>query len=178
MKVTRQQFEALALEQIDLLYRVARRLARDPHRAEDLVQETYVRAIGAWESFDLQAHGIKPWLLRILHNLHYSQSLRDRRHPVAVEPDHLDAASAVESTALDQFDPDLLDQNVASALNDLPGEYQNVLMLWAIDGLSYKEIALAVDIPIGTVMSRLHRARQKLSDQLKTYAKSEGIIRK
>lgn len=72
----------------------------------------------------------------------------------------------------------MLDQNVASALNDLPGEYQNVLMLWAIDGLSYKEIALAVDIPIGTVMSRLHRARQKLSDQLKTYAKSEGIIRK
>ena len=70
-----------------------------------------------------------------------------------------------------------MDERLVRALDALPAEYQIVLMLWAIDGLAYKEIAEAVGIPIGTVMSRLHRARQRLSDQLKPYARSEGIIR-
>jgi RNA polymerase sigma-70 factor (ECF subfamily) len=177
MKLSREQFEALALEQLDLLYRVARRLARDPQRAEDLVQETYVRAIRSWASFDLQDHGIRPWLLRIMHNLHYSRADRDRKQPLAVEQEHLDAASATESPDLERLDLDRLDQQLVRALDQLPAEYQTVLMLWAIDGLSYKEIAEAVGIPIGTVMSRLHRARQRLSEQLRDYAKSEGIIR-
>jgi RNA polymerase sigma-70 factor, ECF subfamily len=177
MKLARDEFERLALEQIDLLYRVARRLARDPQRAEDLVQETYVRAIRSWTSFDLKDHGIRPWLLRIMHNLHYSRSDRDRKQPLAVEQEHLDAASATEPVDLERFDLDRMDQQLVRALDQLPGDYQTVLMLWAIDGLSYKEIAESVGIPIGTVMSRLHRARQRLSEQLHDYAKSEGIIR-
>lgn len=181
MKISRAEFDRLALEQIDLLYRVARRLTRDPTRAEDLVQETYARAIRSWKTFDLQDHGIKPWLLRILHNLHYSQSDRDRRRPLAVEQEHLESAAGTtpESPPLtiDPADFQAMDEQLVHALDQLPEEYQVVLLLWAVEDLSYKEIAQAADIPMGTVMSRLHRARQRLSEQLKDYARAEGIIR-
>src|SRR5215212_1465090 len=76
MKLEPKEFDRLALEQIDLLYRVARRLTRDPNRAEDLVQETYLRALRSKESFNLEAFGMKPWLLRILYNLHVSRAQR------------------------------------------------------------------------------------------------------
>lgn len=180
MKVSRQEFEKLALEQVDALYRAARRLTRAPTRAEDLVQETYVRAIRSWETFDLKDHGIKPWLLRILHNLHYSRAERDRRQPVTVEQEHLDAASGAEPSAVPPpgpLDYDGLDQNLVRALDLLPSEYQSVMLLWAVEDLSYKEIAEVLEIPIGTVMSRLHRARQRLSEQLQDFARQEGIIR-
>jgi RNA polymerase sigma-70 factor (ECF subfamily) len=76
MKLDPREFERLALEQIDLLYRVARRLTRDPNRAEDLVQETYLRALRSKEGFNLEDFGMKPWLLRILHNRHQAVAAR------------------------------------------------------------------------------------------------------
>src|SRR5688572_12181250 len=79
------QFEKLALEQMDTLYRVARRLTRDAQRAEDLVQETYLRAFRAKGTFELKEYGIRPWLLRIMQNLHFSRSGRERRQPVTME---------------------------------------------------------------------------------------------
>src|SRR3954470_21912732 len=85
MKLEPKEFDRLALEQIDMLYRVARRLSRDPNRAEDLVQETYLRALRSQGSFNLESFGIKPWLLRILHNLHVSRSQREGRQPTTVE---------------------------------------------------------------------------------------------
>ena len=178
MKPTREQFEQLALEQLDLLYRVARRLTRDATRSEDLVQETYVRALRAREGFDLQGHGIRPWLLRIMHHVHVSRSEREGRQPAAMEDAQLEAHSS--SAALTPYDPTSfqgMDQQLVKAIESLASEYQVVLILWAVEELSYKEIAAAVDIPIGTVMSRLHRARQKLSEQLREYAIREGIIR-
>src|SRR5688572_22624296 len=175
------------MEQLDTLYRIARRLARDAQRAEDLVQETYLRAVRARETFDLHAHGIRPWLLRIMHNVHVSRSEREGRQPASLEDDQLEAAlsggvagAAARARAAppyDQFSFEGMDQQLVRALEGLAAEYQIVLMLWAVEELSYKEIAAAVGIPIGTVMSRLHRARQKLSDQLRNYAKREGIIR-
>ena len=165
---------------MDTLYRIARRLTRDVTRAEDLVQETYVRAIRAQEGFDLQAHGIRPWLLRIMHNVHVSRSEREARQPAAVEDDQLESATRGRAAAPPPYDPasfEGMDQQLVRAIESLTPEYQVVLMLWAVDELSYKEIAEAVQIPIGTVMSRLHRARQKLSEQLRTYALREGIIR-
>ena len=193
LKPSREHFEKLALEQLDTLYRIARRLARDPQRAEDLVQETYLRAVRARETFDLQAHGIRPWLLRIMHNVHVSRAEREGRQPTAVEDEQLESASAGGSYShgshgahggaratpppYDQFSFEGMDQQLVRAIEGLAPEYQIVLMLWAVEELSYKEIAVAVGIPIGTVMSRLHRARQKLSDQLRNYAKREGIIR-
>jgi len=187
LKPSREQFETLALEQLDTLYRIARRLSRDPQRAEDLVQETYLRAVRARETFDLQAHGIRPWLLRIMHNVHVSRAEREGRQPTTIEDEQLEAAggggggSAARARATpppyDQFSFDGMDQQLVRAIEGLASEYQIVLMLWAVEELSYKEIASAVGIPIGTVMSRLHRARQKLSEQLRNYAKREGIIR-
>ncbi len=170
------------MEHLDTLYRIARRLTRDPTRAEDLVQETYLRALRARDAFHLEPFGMRPWLLRIMHNQHYSQSERERRQPMALDGEHLEMAS--QSDRAHAAPPPLLfgsfdgmDERLVRALDALPVEYQVVLMLWAVDGLSYKEIAEAVGIPIGTVMSRLHRARQRLSEQLRTYARSEGIIR-
>jgi len=178
MKLVRDEFEKLALEHLDMLYRIARRLARDPTKAEDLVQETYLRAFRAQDDFDLQAYGIRPWLVRIMHNLHFSRSEREKRQPVAMDDMHLEGAGegeALPPLPADSFEG--MDERLVKALEELPPEYQTVMLLWAVDELSYKEIADACDVPIGTIMSRLHRARQKLSEKLRDYARQEGIIR-
>lgn len=177
MKIGRDQFETLALEHLDMLYRLAKRMTRDAHRAEDLVQETYLRAFRSADNFDLQAFGIRPWLIRILHNVHVSKGQREVRQPPTLADEHLDAASAAPAAEPERFSWDGMDDQVKRAFDALPAEYQTVMQLWAIEELSYKEIAEALDVPIGTVMSRLHRARGRLSEQLKGFASREGIIR-
>jgi RNA polymerase sigma-70 factor, ECF subfamily len=175
------QFEKLALDQMDTLYRVARRLTRDPERANDLVQETYLRAFRAKNSFQLKEYGIRPWLLRIMQNLHFSRAGRERRQPVSVEDGSLEGADldALPETAGVPMPLNIeeMDEALVKALDGLAVDYQIVLLMWAVDDLTYKEIAHTLDIPIGTVMSRLHRARQKLGEQLRDYAKREGVIR-
>jgi RNA polymerase sigma-70 factor (ECF subfamily) len=170
----------MALEHVDMLYRIARRLTRDETTAEDLVQETYLRALRSYEGFELKEYGIRPWLLRIMHNLHHSRFKREKRQPVLVEDEQLQQATAsgdgaVAATGAALWDG--MDEQLVKAMESLPEEYQTVMVLWAIDELSYKEIADAVDVPIGTVMSRLFRARQKLSEQLQEFATKEGILR-
>ena len=163
-----------------MLYRVARRLTRDPTAAEDLVQETYLRAIRSYETFDLQAFGIRPWLLRIMHNLQATRYQREKRQPVAIDDERLQTvaeAPDIASTDAGSGIWDNMDQHLVHAVEALPKEYRDVMMLWAIDELSYKEIAETLEVPIGTVMSRLYRARQKLSDQLQAYATQEGLVR-
>jgi RNA polymerase sigma-70 factor, ECF subfamily len=179
MKLDRTQFEALAMEHLDMLYRMARRLTRDEASAEDLVQETYLRALRSYESFDLKEFGIRPWLLRILHNLHASRFKREKRQPLAVDDEQLQAvALASDGQAIPAGTVwDGMDEQLVQAVESLPEEYRTVLILWAIEELSYKEIAEAVDVPIGTVMSRLFRARQKLSDQLQGFAAQQGVLR-
>ncbi len=177
MKLDPREFERLALEQIDLLYRVARRLTRDPNRAEDLVQETYLRALRSKDGFNLEEFGMKPWLLRILYNLHVSRSQREGRQPVPLEdldlagPDRRSATLPIDSRSFEGMDEELV-----RAIDGLSQEYQSVLLLWAVEDFSYKEIADALDIPIGTVMSRLHRVRQKLSEELQDYAVEARIV--
>jgi RNA polymerase sigma-70 factor (ECF subfamily) len=178
MKLVREEFDRLALEHLDMLYRIARRLAHDPAQAEDLVQETYLRAFRARDDFDLQEYGIRPWLVRIMHNLHFSRSQRERKQPMALDEVHLDALAGSAVAALaDSASFEGMDQRLAQAVKELPVEYQTVLLLWAVEDFSYKEIAQAVDVPIGTVMSRLHRARGKLAARLQEFARQEGIIR-
>jgi RNA polymerase sigma-70 factor (ECF subfamily) len=179
MKLSREHFEKLALEQLDMLYRVAKRLTRDPGRAEDLVQETFLRALRAGDSFDLQEYGIRPWLMRIMQNLHVSRAEREQRQPHAIDGEQLDASAAapVRDLPLEIGSSEAMDEQLVHALDDLPGEYQTVMLLWAVEDFSYKEIAEALDIPIGTVMSRLHRAKGRLAEQLHDYAVKEGVIR-
>ncbi len=184
MKIPREQFEPLLLEQLDTLYRLARRLTRDPSRADDLTQETYLRAIRSADAFDLQEYGIRPWLIRIMHNLWTSRAQREKKQPQTVDTEQLDASARdrggrdVTALPIDPASFESMDQNLVRALDGLPPEYQSVMMLWAVDDLSYKEIADSLEVPIGTVMSRLHRARQRLSRDLHDFASSEGIIRK
>jgi RNA polymerase sigma-70 factor (ECF subfamily) len=188
MKLSREEFERLALEHLDMLYRIARRLCGgDSSAAEDLVQETYLRALRAHEGFDLnEQYGIKPWLLRIMHNLHYSRSGREKRQPSAIDDEQLAAVpeGAAGGKGISPADLPLsagsfeaMDERLVKAINDLPAEYQTAMLLWAVDELSYKEIADALDVPIGTVMSRLHRAKQRLAEQLRDFAKQERIVR-
>ena len=181
MKEASDDFEKLALDQMDTLFRVARRLTRDGERANDLVQETYLRAFRAKESFQLKEYGIRPWLLRIMQNLHFSRSGRERRQPIAMEDGNLEAAdldALPETVGVPMpLDIEEMDERLVRALESLAVDYQIVLLMWAVDGLTYKEIAHTLDIPIGTVMSRLHRARQKLSEQLREFAVAEGVIR-
>jgi RNA polymerase sigma-70 factor, ECF subfamily len=178
MKLAHADFEHLAVEQLDTVYRFARRLARDVDGAQDLVQETYVRALRARESFDLQEFGIRPWLLRILYNLHLSRAQRESRQPMIVEDEHLESAGsrdvAVLSPGFSSFEG--MDEQLVRAIENLSDEYRSVLVLWALEEMSYKEIAEALDLPLGTVMSRLHRARQKLAGQLRDYAAENRII--
>jgi RNA polymerase sigma-70 factor, ECF subfamily len=175
------QFEQLALDQMDTLYRVARRLTRDQEHANDLVQETYLRAFRAKETFQLKEYGIRPWLLRIMQNLHFSRTGRERRQPISMEDGSLEAADlgGMPETAGVPLPINMenLDDQLVRALDGLATDYQIVLLMWAVDDLTYKEIAHTLDIPIGTVMSRLHRARQKLGEQLRDYALREGVIR-
>ena len=181
MKPEDQEFEKLALEQLDTLYRFARRLTRDPDKANDLVQETYLRAFRAREGFELKEYGIRPWLMRIMQNVHFSRADREKRQPVSVEGESLESADpdALPEVAgvPSPIDVEELDERLVKALDQLPQDYAIVLLMWAVDDLSYKEIAHTLDIPIGTVMSRLHRARGKLAEMLQDYAEDEGVIR-
>jgi RNA polymerase sigma-70 factor (ECF subfamily) len=180
MKPTREQFEQMVLEQLDVLYRVALRLTHKSDQADDLVQEACYRAIRSWESFDLQTGGIRPWLIRILRNTFLSRLERETRQPVATDDVILENA-LVASNSLPQGNfaaiSEQMDQELVRALDRLPEEYRTVMVLWALEEFSYQEIADALEIPLGTVMSRLHRARARLAEQLEGYAKREGIQR-
>ena len=180
MQTDREEFERLVLEQLDFLYRVALRLARDSHQAEDLVQEACFRAIRSRESFQMSPSGIRPWLVQILRNAFLTRAGREARQPRLAEDEALEAAAGpADAVPADLHLPvsEYMDQELARAVQALPEEYRTVLMLWALEDFSYQEIADALKIPIGTVMSRLHRARGKLTEQLKDFAKREGIRR-
>jgi RNA polymerase sigma-70 factor, ECF subfamily len=170
----------MALQQLDALYRMARRLTRDANQAEDLVQETFARALRSRDGFELQEFGIKPWLLRIMYNLHLNRAGREKRQPAAMAQEGLEDSVVSSDHAPLPIDPasfQAMDEQLVRALEELPEDYRTVMLLWAVEELSYKEIAAALDIPIGTVMSRLHRARQRLAEQLRQFATDEGIIR-
>jgi RNA polymerase sigma-70 factor (ECF subfamily) len=174
MALPREEFVRLAMAELDAVDRVARGLARDPATAADLVQETYLNALKAHDRFELEAYGIRPWLLRILHNVHVNRVKRDRREPAGLSGEQLDAVVGPEAPApgtpgepADDGGPLVFDDaGLNAALDALPAELRTILILWAVDELSYKEMADVLSVPIGTVMSRLHRARQRLGQLL------------
>src|SRR5271170_8114088 len=149
MKLSRSKFEELALEQIDAVARVARSLVRNSAEADHLVQETYLRALRAWQSFDLQVFGIKPWLLRILHNTFVSRAEREAKQPKAIEVEYLQSIPEEPGPAFFAWEPS---EELSAALENLSPDLRNTLLLWAMDDLKYEEIAQVMDIPVGTVM--------------------------
>jgi RNA polymerase sigma-70 factor (ECF subfamily) len=165
MGLSADEFGRLALEQLDTLSRVAASLARNRAEADDLVQETYLRALRAREQFQQREHGLRPWLLRIMHNTHLTRVGRSRRQPVATDPAQLEAQGEA-GARFPAVGPEHED-TVRRALAELPPELGSSLVLWAVEELTYKEIADVLEIPIGTVMSRLHRARRVLAAKLR-----------
>lgn len=180
MALSREQFSTQLLEHTDSLYRIAMRFTRNANRAEDLVQETYYRALRSWETFNPEAGQMRPWLVRILRNTFLSRSEREARQPKAMADEHLDLAAEAKSQPLTHASSNFtqyMDEELVQAMDALPEEYRSVLTLWALEDFSYQEIADALEIPIGTVMSRLYRARARLSQSLQEYAKKQGIVR-
>lgn len=162
-------FDCWVMPEIDVLYRVALSLTRNRHDAEDLVQETLARAHGAIDRFD--GRHPRAWLLTILRNTHVNM-VRRRRPDLLRDPDAtLDdlapySATPAELTSLgdpaEVIDANAFDAAVEAALDDLPDTFRSVVGLVDIGGMTYQEAADALDIPVGTVMSRLHRARKRM----------------
>lgn len=178
----RDRFEELTLPHLDRLYRYALRLSRQAAEAEDLVQETYLHAWRAFERTDLSGD-CRPWLFRILTNLFISRYRRKKREPALMDfqenPAFADGRSTDETITAGDTEPllDRLDDRVKAALDALHPEFRAVLLLAAVEGLSYEEIARVCEIPIGTVMSRLHRGRTQLKDRLRGYAQEMGYTK-
>jgi len=158
-----------------MIYRVARRLTAHEQEAEDLVQETYLKAYLAFARCRKRDFGIKPWLLKILHNTYLDRQAARRRAPISLDQQVLEQVREKGSASAEKLSYEDLDQEVKRAIDALPAEYRSVLLLWATAELSYQEIADLLGIPIGTVMSRLHRARQQLKDALADFARQQRI---
>lgn len=169
-------FEQLVMPHATLLFRVARRLTRHEHAAEDIVQETLLKAYRAFDRFEMREFGIKPWLLKILHNTFLNRQAREVKAPRATEHTTLEQSHAGDGTVTPpELDYDQLDGEVKAALENLRPDFRDVLLLWSAADLSYQEIADVLDIPIGTVMSRLHRARQNLMKSLEEYGRENRL---
>jgi RNA polymerase sigma-70 factor (ECF subfamily) len=167
------------------LYSSALRMTRNPADAEDLVQETVLRAYRGFGGFQ-EGTNLKAWLYRILTNSFINTYRKRQREPVTVEgPDDLDewylfdrlGASNVEPSAESEVLEQLPDEAVQRALEALPEGFRMAVLLADVQGFSYKEIAEMLDIPIGTVMSRLHRGRKALEKALWDTAIERGIVR-
>lgn len=180
MSVDPQQFRQLALAELDAVHRLAVHLCRDAEAAADLVQETFARAFAAAPTFRLGERGIRPWLFKILHNVFYNRLGRQQREPTLLDDLQAEAVAHeldAEPPAWDlsSLDWEYVDDRLKRAVDELPTTYRAILLLWAVEGLKYREIADVLDIPLGTVMSRLYRARMTLSAALADLAKEKGI---
>lgn len=179
------QFESLAMEHMDALYGAALRLTRSPKDAEDLVQDTYLKAFRFFDSFE-PGTNMKAWLFKIQTNTFINKYRRKVKERELAE-------TPAEEIVLDRFvsaeqvralqDPEgsffeqLLTDEVVEALDKVPVDFRMVVILSDIQGFAYKEIADIVGCPVGTVMSRLFRGRRILQKQLYDYAVREGVIR-
>ncbi len=169
----RVRFEEEALELADQVYRVARRFVPTREEAEDLVQETYARAFRSWQSYT-PGTNLRAWLLRILTNLNVDRGRRLQRRPDETpleETDYYLANRMAESAGEQVLDQErvverLSQDSIVTALSSLPDDFRDVVVLVDIGDFSYADAAQILDIPLGTVMSRLHRGRRQLKANL------------
>jgi RNA polymerase sigma-70 factor (ECF subfamily) len=169
----RVRFEEEALELSDQVYRVARRLVSTREEAEDLVQETYARAFRSWRSFT-PGTNLRAWLLRILTNLNIDRGRRKQRAPdeqPLEESDYflynrLEQASRDGNADEERVVERLSQDDIVGALSAVPHDFRDVVVLVDLGDFTYQDAAQILDIPIGTVMSRLHRGRRILKREL------------
>ena len=179
-------FSDLAMEYMPALYTAALRMTRNPADAEDLVQETYLKAYRAFASFELGTN-LKAWLYRILTNTYINTYRAKKRRPEIADVEdvedlylyrHLSGdqspalGRSAEDEALDRF----TDTDVKEAIESLPDTFRMAVLLADVEGFSYKEIAEITDVPIGTVMSRIHRGRKALQKALVDRGSTRGLV--
>jgi RNA polymerase sigma-70 factor (ECF subfamily) len=183
MDERRTQFVEQAMPLIDSLYGHAMNLTRNPADANDLVQETYLKAFAAFDSFE-QGTNIKAWLHRILKNTFINQYRKQQNHPFEgaleeLEDWQLGDAESRTATSSRSAEAEAIDHLPASAVKDalqsIPEEFRVAVFLADVEGYSYQEIADIMETPTGTVMSRLHRGRRLLREMLGEYAAEQGI---
>jgi RNA polymerase sigma-70 factor, ECF subfamily len=178
-------FAAQAMEYMAPLYTAALRMTRNAADAEDLVQETYLKAYRGFGGFE-QGTNLKAWLYRILTNTFINSYRAKKRRPDESELDEVEdlylyrrlgglEAAAVGRSAEDELMDLVTDQEVKDAIESLPEQFRMAVLLADVEGFSYKEIAEILDIPIGTVMSRLHRGRKALQKALFEFATNRGL---
>ncbi|HEY7711587.1 MAG TPA: sigma-70 family RNA polymerase sigma factor [Candidatus Entotheonella sp.] len=181
---TREEFESLALEHFDALYNTAMRLTRNPGEAQDLVQETFLKAYRFFHRFK-PGTNIKAWLFTILRNTYINAYRKASRQQQQVDFDQVapfyadpSATSAwTNRGSVEELLHYLVQDDVKRALEALPDEYRMVILLADLEDFAYKEIADIVGCPVGTVMSRLFRGRRLLRKSLAEFAKKSGYIR-
>lgn len=179
-------FEEEALPHMDAVYRFALRLSGSRDRAEDLVQDTFFRAYRAWDQYTPGTR-CKSWLFTICRNVFLRQRERTQRHDEIISenvPKDSGSVPAVNPlwSSTESKDPagsffnSIVDAKILEAIDELPEEYRTAVVLSDLEGFSYNEVAEMMEVPVGTVKSRLFRGRRQLQKQLYDYAVSEGYI--
>lgn len=179
-------FAEQAIPYMDQLYSHALRMTRNPSDAEDLVQEAYLKAYRGFGGFT-EGTNLRAWLFRILTNSYINSYRKKQRRPQESDLGDVEdlylyrRLGGAETAALSRSAEDeLLDQltefEVKQAVEDLPEQYREAVLLADVEGFAYKEIAEILDVPIGTVMSRLHRGRKRLQEQLYQFGKRRGLV--
>jgi RNA polymerase sigma-70 factor (ECF subfamily) len=179
----RERFEREVLPLLPNLYSAALRMTRNPADAEDLVQETYLRAYRGFSGFE-EGTNLRAWMYRILTNTFINSYRKKQREPMTVQEDDLDewylfdklGESGVEPSAEAEVIRSMPDEDVQKALEALPEGFRLAVLLADVEGFSYKEIAEILGIPIGTVMSRLHRGRRALEKALWERVRERGLV--
>jgi RNA polymerase sigma-70 factor (ECF subfamily) len=180
----RARFERDVLPLLPSLYGAGLRLTRNPQDAEDLVQEAYLRAYRGFSGFK-EGTNLRAWMYRILTNTFINNYRKKQRQPVTVADEDIEdwylydklGESGVEASAETEVLEKIPDEDVQRALEDLPENFRMAVLLADVEGFSYKEIAEILDIPIGTVMSRLHRGRKALQKALWETVRERGLVR-
>ena len=178
-------FADQAMEYMDQLYSAARRMTRNAADAEDLVQETYLRAYRGFGNFQ-QGTNLRAWLFRILTNAFINSYRSKQRKPQSVNLGSVedlylhqrlggDTRAALGASAEDVLMEQITESEIVEALESLPEEYRITVLLADVEGFAYKEIAEILDVPMGTVMSRLHRGRKSLQKRLLEFGKLRGL---
>jgi RNA polymerase sigma-70 factor, ECF subfamily len=174
-----EQFEKEALPHLDAVYRFALRLTGSPADAEDLVQETFLRAFKSWDHYT-PGTAAKSWLFTICRNAFLRQRQQDTRRTQVMQeaspPETPLFMPAYQDDPEGEFFSGLVDETILAHIDKIPGEFREVVLLSDLEGLSYAEIANVLDVPLGTVKSRLFRGRKLLQKVLYDYAREAGIV--
>jgi RNA polymerase sigma-70 factor (ECF subfamily) len=171
-----EEFRKVMVPFMDMMYGYAIYLTGDKEDASDLLQETYLKAYRFFDKFE-RGTNAKAWLYRVMRNTYINDYRRTKRTPDHVEYDEQISPYSMlphEVPGPDQIPGEIFEDEIAAAISSLPEKFKSVIVLRDVEDLPYEEIADALAIPIGTVRSRLHRARSILFEQLKSYAKDRG----